>query len=96
MTADHLMAAVDEHDIRAAVKSLARPRAGGGYVIERAAILAAGDEATAIEAWILAHQGAAEELPTTDARGGLHGHRDEALRTAGRSPRRYLLPSDAL
>ncbi len=87
---------VVEAEIRAAVKSLARPRAGGGYVIERAAILAAGDEASAIEAWILDHQGAAEQLPTTNPRGGLHSHRDEALRPADRSPRRYLLPSDAL
>lgn len=96
MTSDHLMAAMDEHDIRATVTSLARPRAGGGYSIERAAILAAGADATAIEAWIVAHDGVPEQVPSTRASGGLHGHRDEALRPPDRSPRRYLFPAGAL
>jgi hypothetical protein len=96
MTSDHLIAAVDEQSIRATVSGLARPRAGGGYVIERAAILAAGPDATAIEAWIIAHDGAPEEIPSTHSRLGLHSHRDEALRPSDRSPRRYLLPSEAL
>lgn len=93
---DHLMAAIDEQSIRATVTHLARPQAGGGHVIERAAILATGPDAAIIEAWILAHDGAAEQVPSTHARGGLHSHRDEALRPSDRSPRRYLLPPGAL
>jgi hypothetical protein len=96
MTSNHLMAAVDDHVIRATVTGLARPRAGGGHVIERAAILAAGPDATVIEAWIVAHDGEPEQVPSTHGRGGLHGDRDEALRPSDRSPRRYLLPPGAL
>ncbi len=93
---DHLMAAIDDCTIRETVTRLARPRAGGGHVIERAAILATGGDATAIEAWIVAHDGSPEQIPSTHARGGLHSYRDEALRPADRSPRRYLLPPGAL
>jgi hypothetical protein len=94
---DRLIAAVDDNSIRATVTGLARPRAGGGHVIERAAILAAGPDATAIEAWILAHDGHPEQIPASPASGGLHGLREDARRASSdRSPRRFLLPPGAL
>jgi len=92
---DRLIAAIDDNTIRAIVKRLARPSADGGYVIERAAILAAGPDATAIEGWILSHAGEAELLPSASV-AGLHGNREDAMRGSDRSPRRFLLPSDAL
>ena len=45
--------------IRAIVTRLSRPHASGGDVIERAAIVAEGADATAIVQWILAHAGPA-------------------------------------
>ena len=43
--------------VRAAVIRLSRPDGEGGAVIERAAILAEGVPAAAIEAWIVDHGG---------------------------------------
>jgi hypothetical protein len=88
-------AEVDDDAIRAVVLRLARPRTGGGYVIERAAILASGCDAAAIETWILAHAGRPERLPAPAAT-GLHARRDEAGGGSDRSPRRFLLPPGAL
>ena len=66
-------------------------------VIERAAIVAAGPDADAIEAWILSHGGRPEQIPVPASRlSGLHGGR---LRTAPRqaeTPRRFVLPAEAL
>lgn len=86
---------MDEGAIRAVVTRLARPSPDGGHVIERAAILAAGRDAAAIEAWILDHAGRPEQTATSSA-GGLHGARLEGPSTSDRSTRRFLLPPGAL
>ena len=57
---------LDNDAIRATVTRLARPRADGGHVIERAAIVAAGGDAATIESWILAHAGQPEEIAAAD------------------------------
>jgi hypothetical protein len=83
--------------IRAVVVRLSRPHASGGDVIERAAILAEGGDAAAIEAWIIAHAGEAEATEPPAPSRGLHGARlggDPA--TARVIPRRYVLPVGAL
>lgn len=64
-------------------------------MIERAAILAAGGDAAAIETWILAHAGRPEIAPARAAT-GLHARRDEGMGGSDRSPRRFLLPPGAL
>jgi hypothetical protein len=86
-----------EAAVRAAVRRLARPDGEGGAVIERAAIMAEGTPAAAIEAWVIAH-GGQPELPTHAAHApGLHGSRPDPAKTAGRRPpRRYVLPVSAL
>ncbi len=86
-----------EHEaIRATVIRLCRPDGYGGAVIERAAIVAEGAPAGAIEDWILAH-GGEPEAPVVAARPGLYGLRPDADRlTRGRAPRRYVLPAGAL
>jgi hypothetical protein len=82
--------------IRALVSRLARPGRDDGHVIERAAILAAGSESTAIEAWILAHAGRPEPIESTTAPGGLHGDRQTSAVGSARTPRRFLLPAGVL
>jgi hypothetical protein len=79
--------------IRAVVVRLARPAGAGGTVIERAAIIAEGSNARAIEAWIVAHGGEAAAGAPGPAGGGL-----PAAPTTGRqrSPLRYTLPAGAL
>ena len=66
-------------------------------MIERAAIVAEGADATAIIRWILAHAGEPEAtVPTAPAR-GLHGARPSGgAGTDGGPPRRYVLPVGAL
>lgn len=86
------MTVATNDEIRAIVTRLARPRAGGGHVIERAAILAAGSDSAAIEAWIVDHTGQAEQV-AAPVMNGLHS-RD--LTAAPSSPRRYLLPGGVL
>lgn len=83
--------------IRAVVTRLARPHASGGDVIERAAIVAEGPDATAIVRWILAHAGQPETSTPRASTGGLHGARlsGGAGAEAG-PPRRYILPAGAL
>ncbi len=49
-----------EGSVRAVIARLARPDGEGGVVIERAAIIAEGEPAGAIEAWIVAHGGEPE------------------------------------
>jgi hypothetical protein len=88
---------VEEDDIRALVRRLSRPHRSGGVVIERAAILAEGADATAVVDWILAHEGEAEQDATPKAAkggGGLHGGRGTA--PAPRPPSRFVLPAAAL
>jgi hypothetical protein len=84
----------DQDPILATVTRLARARPGGGHVIERAAILAAGRDATAIEAWIIEHGGLPEDA--SPAAVGLHSARVDARRAAGRTALRFLLPPGAL
>jgi hypothetical protein len=86
---------IDDDAIRALVSRLARPCGGGGCVIERAAIVAAGPDSAAIEAWILAHAGRPELTETADP-GGLHGHRLAHAPGRDRAPRRFVLPLGVL
>ena len=81
--ARHGVAREPDDALRAVVVRLSRPHASGGAVIERAAILAEGDDAAAI-------------VPTASSR-GLHGARlggDPAATQV--IPRRYVLPVGAL
>ncbi len=89
---------MDDETICALVTRLARRHPSGGAVIERAAILAAGADCTAVLAWIAAHDGLpeAQEAPTLVGR-GLHGgqlnNRGAAV-TA--TPLRYVIPAGVL
>jgi hypothetical protein len=86
-----------EGAILAAVVRLARPDGDGGAVIERAAIVAEGAPAAAIEAWVIAHGGEPEAPLIAGPRSGLYGLRPDGRVVAGaRPPRRYVLPADAL
>jgi hypothetical protein len=84
----------DDEAIQALVARLSRPHGKGGHVIERAAILAAGPDSAAIEAWILAHAGKPELTETTSAP-GLHGDRQDQAAGHGRA-RRFVLPRGVL
>ena len=85
----------DDDSIRAVVVRLARPVAGGGHVIERAAISAAGADCAAIEAWIVAHAGTPERIESTSRR-GLHGDQVQSTSGPNRAPRRFVLPIGVL
>jgi hypothetical protein len=83
--------------IRAVVTRLSRPHASGGDVIERAAIVAEGADATAIIRWILAHAGQPETSVPRASSGGLHGARlSRGAGAEGGPPSRYVLPVGAL
>jgi hypothetical protein len=84
--------------VRAVIARLARPDGEGGVVIERAAIVAEGQPAEAIEAWIVAHGGEPELPLIRTARLGLHGRENgiSGGAFAVRPPRRYVLPITAL
>jgi hypothetical protein len=87
------MAELDDDAILSVVRSLARPHASGGTVIERAAIMASGADAAAIEAWIIARAGHAEErIERKQASGGLHGGSRGRPSTVDTQPRRFVLP----
>lgn len=86
---------LDDVDVRAVLRRLARPRAGGGYVIERAAIVAAGSDSALIEGWILDHAGRPEQAAASTG-GGLHSARLDGAGASDRLPRRFLLPPGAL
>ena len=83
----------DEHDAtRAEVKRLARPHRSGGWVVERASLLAGGADFGAAVAWIEAHGGVAEQPAAPKLQGGLHSPRGvESV-----APLRFVLPADAL
>lgn len=88
---------MEEEDIRALVKRLARPHGSGGAVIERAAILAEGADFTSVIAWIADHDGQPEDRLASGSTGGLHGTR--VSDTGGgqhRPPLRYVLPAGTL
>jgi hypothetical protein len=89
---------MDEDDIRALVKRLARPHPSGGDVVERAAILAEGHDFAEVMKWIEAQGGVPEAMPeqAAGARHGLHGARLTDTRSGTEKPRRFVLPPGAL
>jgi hypothetical protein len=87
---------MDEEAIRALVSRLARPHRSGGEVIERAAIVAAGADSTAVIAWITAHAGIPETAVATSPRRGLHGSRLNDGGAESKAPLRFVLPAGAL
>jgi hypothetical protein len=88
---------MDDDAIRTLVTRLSRPHPSGGEVIERAAILAAGADSSAVLRWIAAHAGEPEELAPVASGRGLHSARlHDADRANARAPLRYVLPPGAL
>ena len=89
---------MDDDQILALVKRLARPHASGGAVIERAAILADSADFASVMAWIADHDGQPEASVTAGStRGGLHGSRLKNTGTQQRTtPLRYVLPAGTL
>jgi hypothetical protein len=83
--------------IRAVVTRLSRPHVSGGTVIERAAIVAEGADASGIVDWIMAHAGQAEAPVAGASARGLHGPRlSDRAQAQSRVPLRYVLPIGAL
>lgn len=87
---------MDDDAILALVTRLARPHGGGGQVIERAAIVAAGAESPAVVAWILEHAGEPEQSASAAPRRGLHGARITDAGGEPRAPQRFVLPAGVL
>lgn len=88
----------DDAAVQQLVARLARPRAAGGHTVERAALLAAGADFDAIEAWIIGRGGQPEAaVAASSAASGLHGQRSSASVHQGqdRPPVRYQLPVGA-
>lgn len=87
----------DDDAIRATVIRLSRADGYGGAVIERAAIVAEGTRAAAIEDWILTHGGEPEAPVSAAVRPGLYDRRpDDHGLLRRRHPRRYVLPGEVL
>src|SRR3954471_19239645 len=82
----------DDHAMRGRVKRLARPHRSGGWVIERATLLAGGTRFDGAVAWIEAHGGIPELPAVPRSQGGLHSPRA----TEVRAPLRFVLPASAL
>jgi hypothetical protein len=82
--------------IRAVVVRLARPHRSGGFVIERAAIVAEGERSAAILDWIISHSGEPEVARSAAPTRGLYGTGFGGGETAPRGPARYMLPAGAL
>ena len=80
---------MDDEGIRVLVKRLARPHPSGGDAVERAAILAEGEDFPSIMSWISEHEGVPESAVVAAPR-GLHGARVGGGPT--RPPLRYVLP----
>jgi hypothetical protein len=93
--AETVVHSADEQEIRRLVKRLGRPHPSGGTVVERAALMAAGVDFGAAIAWIMAHGGQPEARAVVAARGGLHSARSEG-EAGSQTPRRFVLPADAL
>jgi hypothetical protein len=88
---------MDDDAICALVKRLARPHASGGYLIERAAILAEGADFAEIMVWVIAHGGKPEEAVAAAPSGGLYGSRlSDGGEARPRTPLRFVLPAGAL
>jgi hypothetical protein len=87
----------EDDAIRTLVARLARPGNDQGHVIERAAIMAAGSQSAAIEAWIVAHAGHPEPIESSSPTpSGLHGDRHTSVSGINRTPLRFLLPPGVL
>jgi hypothetical protein len=88
---------MEDEDIRALVKRLARPHGSGGAVIERAAILAEGADFTSVIAWIEDHDGQPEARLAPVSTRGLHGSQvSDRGGERRRPPLRYVLPAGTL
>lgn len=87
---------MDDLEINALLKRLSRPHPSGGVVIERAAILAAGADFSAVMDWIDAHAGTADRTVPATRNRGLHGSRIGGDAPADRVPARFVLPAGAL
>jgi hypothetical protein len=81
-----------EDAMRVRLKRLARRDRSGGWVIERATLLAGGVAFDGAVAWIEAHGGAPEMAAAPRTQAGLHSPRAAATGT----PLRFVLPADAL
>jgi hypothetical protein len=82
----------EDDAMRTRVKRLARPHRSGGWVIERATLLAAGARFDGAVAWIEAHGGISELPAVPRSQGGLHSPRAAEVR----APLRFVLPDGAL
>jgi hypothetical protein len=88
---------MDDDEILAVVKRLARPHPSGGAVIERAAILAEGADFASVLAWIAEHDGRPEARAAPVSSRGLHGSRlNNTDGEQRRPPLRYVLPAGTL
>jgi hypothetical protein len=84
-------------EIAALVKRLSRPHSSGGDVVERAALLASGNDFGAVMEWIAEHEGVPEAMVAEPPRRGLHGPRlGVSGGTAPRTPLRFVLPAGTL
>jgi hypothetical protein len=84
--------AADHDATRAQVKRAARPDRSGGWVVERATLLAGGADFGAAVAWIEAHGGVPELPAAPRLSRGLHSPRG----AEGAAPLRFVLPARAL
>jgi hypothetical protein len=88
---------MNDLEIVALVTRLARAHPSGGFVIERAAILAAGADYPAIMDWITAHAGTPETTAPTGRSLGLHGSRiNDGHIPGSRRPMRFVLPAGTI
>jgi hypothetical protein len=86
---------MQDEEIRTVIARLARPRASGGFVIGRAALLAEGTDFPAIREWIIDH-GGTPDVPqlSQSSHAGLHGARQSS--NIGERAPQYILPADVL
>jgi hypothetical protein len=87
-----VMSDADDELVRAHVRRAARPHRSGGWVVERASLLAGGPGFGAAVAWIEAHGGVPELPATARVQRGLHS----ARAAEGAAPLRFVLPPEAL
>jgi len=87
---------MEDDEIRALVKRLARVHPSGGTVIERAAIMASGAGSRDVMTWIVAHGGTPEATAKTAAPKGLHSWRvGTGAGGEQKAPSRFVLPAGA-
>jgi hypothetical protein len=79
------------------VSRLSRRHPSGGWVIERAAVMAEGSDSMAMERWVTDHGGQPEQRPLSNTSGGVHERVAEGSGGGdGLPPQRYVLPPGAL